>query len=233
MSNDLIETLKAIQERISGTYYTLKDILIDKRKIILEKILISKLIKTEKTYRDLYDELKAPVSYYMDLGMDIPDVFRVSAKFTLLRKLENEISKIEDFCDEKTLARIVLIKQNADKFYVNLNKCRAGAIISKKLETLIEKLASDMEIKTADNILGLLNILEKLNIQANINEAQNIFFDSIYSKISILIEHLETSDDKNNDRMLALKILEIGQMLNINTEFFRPHIDKASLPKRK
>lgn len=90
-----------------------------------------------------------------------------------------------------------------------------------------------MEIKTADNILGLLNILEKLNIQANINEAQNIFFDSIYSKISILIEHLETSDDKNNDRMLALKILEIGQMLNINTEFFRPHIDKASLPKRK
>ena len=187
----------------------------------------------EKTYQDLYDELKAPVAYYMDLGMDIPDVFRVSAKFTLMRKLEYELNKIEDFCDEKIHAKIVLIKQNADRFRINLNKCKAGAIISKKLENLINKLSSDMEMSTAQNILGLLNMLEKLDIQANINEAQNIFFDNIYSKINILIEHLKTSKHKNEDRQLALKILEIGQMLNINTEFFRPHIDKASLPKRK
>ena len=233
MSSDLIETLKIIQNRISTTYYTLKDILIDKRKVILDKILVSKLLKTEKTYKDLYDELKAPVSYYIDLGMDIPDVFRVSAKFTLLRRLEDELTNIEDFCNEKTLAKIILIKQNADKFKINLNKSRAGLIISKKLETLIQKLALGMEISDAQNILGLLNMLEKLEIQTNINDAQNTFFDSIYSKINILIEHLRTSKDKNNDRQLALKILEIGQMLNINTEFFRPHIDKASLPKRK
>lgn len=233
MSNDLIETLKIIQDKISSTYYTLKDILIDKRKVILEKILFSKLVKMEKTYQDIYDELKAPVAYYMDLGMDIPDVFRVSAKFTLMRKLEYELNKIEDFCDEKIHAKIVLIKQNADRFKINLNKCKAGAIISKKLENLINQLTSDMQISTAQNILGLLNMLEKLDIQANINEAQNIFFDNIYSKINILIEHLKTSKNKNEDRQLALKILEIGQMLNINTEFFRPHIDKASLPKRK
>ena len=233
MSQDLIETLKTIQKHISSEYYTLKDILIDKRKVILEKILISRLIKTEKAYQDLYDELKAPVSYYIDLGMDIPDVFRVSAKFTLLRRLEDELNKLEDYCSEKAHAKIILIKQNADKFCINLNKCRAGQIISKKLEKLIQDLANNMEIDTANNILGLLGILEKLEIQSNINEAQNIFFDSIYSKINILIEHLETSKNKNNDRLLALKILEIGQMLNINTEFFRDHIDRASLPRKK
>ena len=165
--------------------------------------------------------------------MDIPDVFRVSAKFTLLRRLEDELNKLEDYCSEKAHAKIILIKQNADKFCINLNKCRAGQIISKKLEKLIQDLANNMEIDTANNILGLLGILEKLEIQSNINEAQNIFFDSIYSKINILIEHLETSKNKNNDRLLALKILEIGQMLNINTEFFRDHIDRASLPRKK
>lgn len=232
-TDDIIATLKMLQENVSNDFYTLKDILIDKRKIILEKILFAKLLKTAKTYQDMYDELKAPVSYYMDLGMDIPDVFRVSAKFTLLRSLEVELLKIKDFRDEKALARITLIKQNADKFYINLNKCRAGSIISKQLEELIQKLASDMETDTADNILALLDLLEKLNIQSQINEAQNIFFDSIYSKIHILIEHLKTSKDKNKDRMLALKILDIGQKLNINTEFFRPHIDNASLPRRK
>ena len=232
-TDDIIATLKMLQENVSNDFYTLKDILIDKRKIILEKILFAKLLKTAKTYQDMYDELKAPVSYYMDLGMDIPDVFRVSAKFTLLRSLEVELLKIKDFRDEKALARITLIKQNADKFYINLNKCRAGSIISKQLEELIQKLASDMETDTADNILALLDLLEKLNIQSQINEAQNIFFDLIYSKIHILIEHLKTSKDKNKDRMLALKILDIGQKLNINTEFFRPHIDSASLPRRK
>ena len=63
MSQDLIETLKTIQKHISSEYYTLKDILIDKRKIILEKILISRLIKTEKAYQDLYDDM-ASNSYY-------------------------------------------------------------------------------------------------------------------------------------------------------------------------
>ena len=231
MSDDILKVLKSLQEHFSPTFYTLKDIMLDKRKIILEKILISKLEKVAKTYQDLYEDLKAPVSYYMDLGMDTPDEFRLSARFTLLKALEDELRKIEDFRDETIIAKTILIKHNADKFNINLNKCRAGVIISEKLQALVESLACNMKLSTADNALALLDILEKLGIQAQINEAQNTFFEEIYSKMDILIEHLENSKDKNTDRILALKILDLGQKLNINTDFYRPHIDKASLPK--
>ena len=51
-------------------------------------------------------------------------------------------------------------------------------------------------------------------------------------KINLLIEHLETSKSKDKDRQIALMLLEVGKKLNINTDFYRPHIDKASLPTR-
>lgn len=230
MQGDMIETLRALQELFGTKFYTLKDILLDSRKIILEKNLVTKLKKVAKTYKELYEELKATVSYYIDLGMDIPETFRLSARFTLLKAIDDELNKIQDFTDEKLHAKIILIKRSADKFMVNLNKSRAGSIMAKKLVELIVQLSSDMEIKTADNILGLLDMLEKLELQTQINEAQNTFFERIYSKMNILIEHLETSKNKNHDRQLALKILEIGQKLNINTDFFRPIVDRASLP---
>ncbi len=232
MSNVLLETLKGFEEHYSANFYSLKDVLIDKRKTILDNVLKTRLTRVANTYEELYEELKLPVAHLAGLGMDIPDAFRVSAKFCLVKNLQELLIHIEDFRNEEFLAEIKKVKEGADKFFVNLNKSNCGVTLAKKLQSLIDELSQTMDLKVADKIFAIFDVIDILQLNVEIKVAQNIYFEKIYSKINILVEHLEKSKAKNKDRQIALTLLEVGKKLNINTDFYRPHIDKASLPIR-
>ena len=229
--NSMLGTLDAMKKEFSQNYYTIKDVLIDKRKTILEKVLIKRLLKTEKTYEDLYDDLRGPVSQLSAMGMDIPDVFRIAAKFCLLKDLDETLNSAKDFLDEKIIKKLENIKNEADKFYINLNKSRARTIIAKKLQNLIEQIAENTDENLTNKIFAVFNVIEKLNLDVDIKVAQNIYNEKIYSKIDIIIEYLEKSEDKNKDRKTVLSLMEIGKKLNINADFYIPLIDRATLPK--
>ena len=228
--HSMLGTLDMMKKEISKQYYTIKDVLIDKRKVILEKVLIKRLLKTAKMYQDLYEDLRGPVSQLAAMGMDIPDVFRISARFCILKELDETLSEADDFLDEKLNTSLSELKEDADKFFINLNKSRAGVIIAKKLQKLIENVADDPNDKTSAQIFAIFNLIDKLRLNVDIKVAQNIYYEKIYSKIEYLIEYLEKSKHKNKDRKIILSFLEIGKKLNINTDFYIPHIDKASLP---
>jgi len=230
MVSPLVETTKAISQDFSDTYYTLKDVLIDKRKIILEKILHSKLEKLARRNEDFYVDMKSTVSYLMDLGMDIPDIFRLSARYTLAIYLDELLSKAEDFTDENLMHKLTLIKNEADRFEINLNKSHSGDIMNKKFKYEMIKLSDTLDIKVAKNFLKMTEAIEKLDLNVDIRSAQNAYFERIFKKLPVLMEHIETSKNKDQDRTLALMLLEIGKKVNIKTDFFREHLDKASLP---
>ena len=232
MSNVMLETLKAFEEQYSAKFYRLKDVLIDKRKTILDNVLKSRLTRVANTYEELFEELKVPVAHLANLGMDIPDAFRVSAKFCLIKNLQEILTHIHDFRNEEFLAQVKKIKEGADKFFVNLNKSNSGVILAKKLQSLIDELSQTMDLKVADEIFAIFDVIDILQLNVEIKVAQNIYFEKIYSKINILVEHLELSKTKDEDRQIALTLLEVGKKLNINTDLYRPHIDKASLPFR-
>ena len=111
MSNVLLETLKGFEKHYSAKFYSLKDVLIDKRKTILDNVLKSRLTKVADTYEELYEELRTPVEHLAKLGMDIPDAFRVSAKFCLIKNLEELLANIHDFRNEEFLDEIKKLRK--------------------------------------------------------------------------------------------------------------------------
>lgn len=230
-SNSMLGVLEAMKDEFSKDYYTIKDVLIDKRKVILEKVLIKKLSKAANTYKELYEDLRGPVSQLAAIGMDIPDVFRTAAKFCLLKDLDETLRNAEDFLDKDLNLKLDKIKEESDKFFINLNKSHARIIIAKKLQKLIENVADNPDIVLAEKIFAIFGLIEKLKLDVDIRVSQNIYHEKIYSKIDYIIEYLENSGHKNEDRKIALALLEIGKKLNINTDFYLPHIDRASLPK--
>ncbi|MCD8024646.1 MAG: DUF3536 domain-containing protein [Candidatus Gastranaerophilales bacterium] len=228
--NSLLGTLDKMKKEFSPNYYTIKDVLIDKRKIILEQVLVKRLLKTEKTYRELYEDLRAPVSQLALMGMDIPDVFRIAAKFCLLKDLDETLENAVNFLDEELNKKLDKIKEEAQKFYINLNKSRAKYIIAKKLQKLLENAADNPNEEYAQKILAVFGLIDKLGLEVDIRVSQNIYYEKIYSKIDYIIEYLENSKDKAKDRRIILLLLEIGKQLNINTDFYVPMINRAALP---
>ena len=224
---NVIETLQAIETYFGSKFYSLKDIPMDRRKNILENMISNKLQQAAQTYEDMYEGLLHPISHLNDLGMDIPEGFRVCAKYTLLSKLEDELNDVKDYEDKHKLHRLFKIRQLADKFNIKLNTPKISLILSNNLSELINALQNKTSLKNAKEMLYFFELLEKLKIETEISDAQNIFYKMFCSDFEKLFEKINRQNG-DSTRELFLKLLEIGKRLNINVEFYREKIDKLT-----
>ena len=222
---NILETLQTIELYYGNKSFSLKDIPIDRRKTILENMIISKLYKASQTYNDLYESLLNPISYLNDLGMDIPEGFRVCAKYTLLDKLEKNLLTLEKYTNKEQIKKLEEIKKLADKFYIKLNNSKAKDILSAKLLLLVQNLKNEVSLSATKELLAFFELLEKLDIQTKIDLAQNIFYSLVCADFDSFALKIQKKPDS---RILFLNFVEIGRKLNINMDFYAQKIDKIT-----
>lgn len=230
--NEYTRVLDIFKNDIDETLYTLKDVLIDKRKSILKKSIAKKLTDMGIVYETFYESSKATINYLMSFGMDVPEAFKVSAKYTLARKLVNALESTTDFTDEERVREIHAIKTEADNFNMRLKNPKISEIISKKLLKSLQNLTENLNQTTVNETFELFKTIDFLGVNFEIGSAQNLYYENIYKKMGIILEHLKNSTHKAQDRQLIHRLLDIGEFLKINTEFYRPLVDRASLPNR-
>ncbi len=223
----IVETLQAIELYFGSKFYSLKDIPIDRRKNILENMIQTKLQKTAQTYQDMYENLLHPISYLNDLGMDIPEGFRVCAKYTLLSNLDEELSDIKKYDDKHKLEKLLALRKLADKFKIKLNTPKMRSLLSSNLSKLMNNLQSDVNIKNTKELINFFELLEKLKIETEISTAQNVFYEMFCENFEEFFVSIK--EKKNIDvREIMLNLLEIGHKLNINMNFYKDKIDSLT-----
>lgn len=222
-SLSVIQTMQNIEIYYGSRFYSLKDIPMDRRKTILENMVIKKLKKASRTYTELYESLINPITYLSELGMDIPESFRVCAKYTLLTNLEKELSDLSKPSDKERLDRLVEIKTLADKFHINISTEKTVKVISNKLTELMNKLKNDTSVKNTQELLDFFSLIEKLQILTNITDAQNIFYYLFCSDFENFVKK-----DYKEKRKLFNNMIEIGRKLNISMDFYKEKIDKIT-----
>ena len=222
--NNMIDTLQSIELYFGSKFHSLKDIPIDRRKTILENLINSRLQKTAKTYEDLYDDLLNPISYLNDLGMDIPESFRICAKYTLISNLIEELQSITTYTDKHKLQKCHKIKELTDKFHIKLNNSKAKEILSSNLINLLTKLRNQTTIKNTQELLGFFELLEKLQIETLISKAQDIFYEMFCLDFEEFFEEISKKHPKDT-RKLFLNLIEIGKKLNITMDFYKNNLD--------
>lgn len=221
--NNASEIIKTIKIYFGNNSYSLKDIPIDKRKKILKNLILSNLIKAGKVYKNLYKSLCAPIAHLFDLGMDIPETFRVCAKFTLLSDLSAEYKNLTSYNDKKSVKKILEIAATAQKFKINIDNEYARTILSENLNQLILKLKEHTNITSANEVLGFFELAEKLNIEVKITTAQNIFYEMFCEDFEKFYSSINKKD--KNPRKLLLLLMEVAKKININLDFYKNKID--------
>ena len=225
MLNPLTEIIRALDENFGKDYFTLKDIFIEERRKILQRLLKDKMEKFAQTYQDMYDEGKSSIYHMQSLGLAIPDEFKIAAEYALSRKFNELIKDSNGFVEPAVLQQATDINYEAKSMGIKLDKQPSNKIFSKKILQNINRLAYSFEIQQADVVLELFDYVEKLELEVDISEAQNIFFSKIYMNIEDII--LSSANTKrNSDKRFAEMLLDIGSKLNINTEFYRTKLVK-------
>ncbi len=228
MLNPLTEIIRALDEVFGKEYFTLKDIFIEERRKILQILLKDKMTKFSQTYQELYDSGKDSIYHLQSLGLSIPDEFRISAGYALSKKFNDLIIDAEGYPDHETLQQAMDINYEAKRIGITLDKKISNEIMGKKILQNVNRLVYSFEYQQTEILLELFSDISDLDLEVDIAEAQNIYFSKIYHKISEIIDS-GLAKQKSSDRKLVDALLDIGEKLNINTDFYRLKMDKIRL----
>ena len=221
--NPLTEIIRSMDEIFGKEYFTLKDIFIEERRKILQILLKGKLEKFSQIYQNMYDEGKGSIYHLQGLGLKIPDEFKISAQYALSHKFNDIVIHSGGFVEEDLIQQAKDINYEAQKIGIKLDKSKSNNLFSRKILQNINRLVHSFEIQQADVVLELFDNIEKLELEVDISEAQNTYFSKIYHRIGDILE--TTSKRSANIKFIEM-LLEIGEKLNINTEFYHRKLDK-------
>ena len=223
--NSITEIIRTLDETFGKEYFTLKDIFIEERRKILELLLRGKMSKFAQTYQELYNEGKGSIQQMQNLGVEIPEEFKIAAKYALGKKFNDIIINADGFVDSTDIQIIEGINYEAKALNVKLDKSPANKIFAKKIEQNISRLAYSLEIQQAELIQELFDYIERMDLEIDISESQNTYYNRIYHKIGEIIEVGKKSKRKS-EKVFAQMLLDIGDKLNINTDFYRTILEK-------
>jgi hypothetical protein len=226
--NPLTEIIRAMDEHFGKEYFTLKDIFIEERRKILQILLKNKLEKFSQIYQSMYDEGKNSIYHLQGLGLNIPDEFKLSAGYALSRRFNEIVVHSGGFIEDDLIQQAIDVNYEAKKIDIKIDKTQSNTIFGRKILQNINRLVHSFEIQQADAILDIFDTIEKLELEIDISEAQNIYFSKIYHRIGDI---LEAGIKRNSDKNFVEMLLDIGEKLNINTEFYRIKLDKLMLQK--
>lgn len=222
LMNPLTEIIRSIDECFGKEYFTLKDIFIEERRKILQILLKGKLEKFSQIYQNMYDEGKGSIYHLQGLGLKIPDEFKISAGYALSHKFNDIVVHSGGFLEDDLIQQAMDINYEAKKIDIQLDKAQSNKIFARKILQNMNRLVHSFEAQQADVILEIFHTIEQLELEVDIAEAQNIYFSKIYHRVADIIEAKQTK----NKKFISL-LLDIGDKLNINTEFYRKKLDKV------
>ena len=158
----------------------------------------------------------------------VAEEFKIAARYALSKKFNDLVIGSGGFVEPSVVQEIMAINFEARAIDVKLDKSQANKIFAKKIEQNINRLAYSLEVQQADVLMELFDYVEKLELEIDISEAQNTYFTRIYHRIGEIIE-LSKKSKRTSERRFAQMLLDIGDKLNINTDFYRSMLDKAGV----
>lgn len=225
MLSPLTEIIRALDENFGTEYFTLKDIFIEERKKILQILLKDQLEKFGNTYQEMFDQGKDSIYHMQNLGLEIPKEFKISAAYALSHRYNDLLAHSDGFVEPSDIQQITDINYEAKKMNIDIDKTPSNKIFAKKIITNLNRLTKSFEPQQADTVVELFDIISKLDLQIDISEAQNIYYNKIYHRIGDIIEN-NSKEPREKDIKFIKLLLNIGINLNINVDFYKVKLAK-------
>lgn len=223
------EIIRLLDEYFGREYYTLKDIFTEDRREILKELLKNKTDRFQNVYRDIYNEGKGSVLKFKNLGLEVPPAYKLAAQYTLSQDF-NKIFKQKNCLEQKDLIQEACdINNEAKSLDVTIDKKEGKKLLSDTIFKLTKEFTDNYDYNVINHILEIFRYCEILEIEPDISIAQNVYFTKIYQKFSKIITNvLSTEKNLYEGKDKLMLIIKLGDKLNIDTDFYKNNIVKAT-----
>lgn len=223
------ETIRLLDEFFGKKYFTLKDAPLEERRDILKNLFQNETAKIQALYSDVYEEAKGTILHLKNLGLDVPLEYKLAAKYTLSQKFNSIFTDENFFAKENLIQSAIDIISEAEELDVKLHKEETNRIFSEIIANRVKDFVSTLDTEKLEKALEIFTLTTSLELSPDISVAQNIYFSEIYSKFAQLMSKIVlASQDIKSNQIKMLRILELGEKLNIDTSFYRNTLSKAA-----
>jgi hypothetical protein len=178
--------------------------------------------KFATTYKEMYEQGKSSIYHMQNLGLEIPNEFKISAGYALSKRYNDLLANSDGFVENSIIQQISDINYEAKKMNITIDKEPSNKHFAKRIIINLNRLTKSFEIQQANSVIELFDIISKLDLQIDISEPQNIYYNKIYHRIGDILE----KNPKEKDIKFINNLLEIGRCLNVNVDFYKVKIDK-------
>lgn len=209
--SDISEIVHLIDNHFGSHNYSLWHLFKDEQRKILNQILASPLKEIETAFRQISEHHYPIMQAVREIDMPLPEVFVRTLEFVFNTDIRNTLEE-----EEIDLERLQKLVDEAQRWSFDLDKTTLGFVVSKKINSLMEKLQNNQEnIKVSKTIKEVFRILRPLSLPFDLWKAQNIHF-SLGKKF-----YRQMQKQTQEDNILAKEWIEyfdaVGNYLNVKS----------------
>ncbi|MGF1467017.1 MAG: DUF3536 domain-containing protein [Sandaracinaceae bacterium] len=138
---DVAETLRELDQLFPHGTFGIRDLFRDEQRRILESLLEDRRDAVEQGLEVLYEQNAPLMRFLQSIGQPAPTVFRAAAEYTLVARLDRELSQGQFL----NLHRLDALLREAEAEDVVLDPHRLGYALQHALESVLDALAADPE----------------------------------------------------------------------------------------
>ncbi len=173
--HNLTELVRSMDNYFGKAYYGMDVVLIDERQKILDQIVRETLIHFEETFESLFDAYQMFFQGLRELNYSLPFGLTVVIQQVLNRRLKQLLSRRS--LDDETYSQIISVLSEIEHYEVSVEVGQIKEAIEEILRDLTDRLRVEIDREVLSDLLRLMDILNRVKIQVNLWDIQNVFIE--------------------------------------------------------
>ncbi|HEY0563957.1 MAG TPA: DUF3536 domain-containing protein [Terriglobales bacterium] len=204
---DLPSVVRLLDQHFQGVTYSLKSLVGDEQKRIINAILNTTMVDAEASFRNVYENHAQLMRFLAENHLPMPAALRTTATFILEARLRRSFE--QDFIDLDEIRGLI---QQARQLQLNLDTAGLGYNAAESVTRLMGTLTREPEnTGLMQKLISVLDLVREMSFPVDLWRAQNIYFELLHN-----VEPRFQKETEANDWIRTFR--ELGDRLKLRME---------------
>jgi alpha-amylase/alpha-mannosidase (GH57 family) len=178
-ASSLPRLLRLVREEFGPDEYGLEHLLPQGRRGIYEIVFGQMIERFTEQYEFLYEENRRNIEMLQEAGFELPSELRAAAEFTVGRRFELRLQRLEQEPSPATLGAAVEIADEIARLGYRLDRARTRRQVGRLITRAVSVAVASPASANLEAAFELIRVAHKLGLDADVERAQEIAYEAV------------------------------------------------------
>ncbi|MDT7540825.1 MAG: hypothetical protein QOE33_729 [Acidobacteriota bacterium] len=169
--------LSCVREEFGPSEFGLEHLLAEDRRRVYEIVFGKTVARFSEQYEFLYEENRRNIEMLRDAGFELPRELRVAAEFTIGRRFEAELLRLEREQTTDALQAATRVADEVARLGYGVDRARTRRQVERLIARAVTSAATSPTPANIEAAFELIRLAHKLGLDADVERAQEIAYE--------------------------------------------------------